>query len=158
MLYIITFTILLVLFCIDRKKTIKSIKVGIKKMLIQLPVFFTMSGLVAISLYFIDDNMIAEYLGKESNFLGVLNAGFIGSISIMPGFIAFPLAGILLEKGVPYMVLAAFTNTLMMVGVVSFPIEKEYFGVKVALIRNVIGLLMAVFIAFLIGLFYGEVF
>ncbi len=157
-LYSITFILLIILFFIDREKTIKSIKIGLKKMFVQLPLFFTMSALIAISLYFIDDKIIAHYLGKESSILGLLNASFLGSISIMPGFIAFPLAGLLLEKGVPYMVLASFTNTLMMVGVVSFPLEKEYFGIKVSIIRNLIGYLISVSVAVTIGIFYGEVF
>ncbi len=36
------------------------------------------------------------------------------------------------------MVLAAFTTTLMMVGVMTYPVEKEYFGAKVTIIRNLI--------------------
>ncbi len=56
----------------------------------------------------------------------------------MPGFIAFPLSGILLSKGVPYMVISAFTTTLMIVGVLSYPVEKAYFGTKVTIMRNVV--------------------
>jgi uncharacterized membrane protein YraQ (UPF0718 family) len=64
----------------------------------------------------------------------------------------------LLDKGVSYMVLSAFTTTLMMVGVFTFPIEKEYFGVKVAIIRNVIGLFVALIVALMTGIFFGEIF
>lgn len=156
MIYIITFLLLIVLFFIDRKKTIKSVKIGLKKLGFQFPVFITMAALVAVSLYFVDDTMIAKYLGNEHNLLGLINSSFIGSIALMPGFIAFPLAGLLLEKGVSYMVLAGFTNSLMMVGFVSFPVEKEYFGVKVSIIRNLIGLAIAIITALLIGIFYGE--
>jgi len=57
-------------------------------------------------------------------------ASFFGSITLMPGFIAFPLCGILLKKGVTYMVLSAFSTTLMMVGFVTFPLEKNILGLK----------------------------
>jgi uncharacterized membrane protein YraQ (UPF0718 family) len=116
-----------------------------------------MSALVAISLAFVNDSIIAQYLGKNNSFLGLLNASIMGSIALIPGFIAFPLAGLLIEKGVPYMVLAAFTNTLMMVGIVSFPLEKEYFGIKISIIRNLIGYIIALIVALIIGIFYGEV-
>ncbi len=76
----------------------------------------------------------------------------------MPGFITFPLCGILVEKGVTYMVLSAFSTTLMMVGIVTFPIEKEYLGVKVAIIRNVISFCIALCVAFITGFFFGEIF
>jgi uncharacterized membrane protein YraQ (UPF0718 family) len=85
-------------------------------------------------------------------------ASLFGSITIMPGFIAFPLSGILLNKGVPYMVLSAFTTTLMMVGILTYPVEKEYFGVKVTIIRNIISLFIALAVAMMTGIFFGEIF
>lgn len=158
MIYIFTLIILSILFLIDKEKTIRSIKRGFKKLFIQLPVFLTMSALVAVSLHFISDEVIAQHLGRNSSIFGLFNASIIGSIAIMPGFIAFPLGGILLTKGVPYMVLGGFTNTLMMVGVASFPVEKEYFGVKVSILRNFIGYIISIIVALIIGIFYGEVF
>ncbi len=158
MIYIITGLILIVLFFVDRKKTVKSIKVGLKKMIFQMPIFLTMSALIAISLYFVDDSLIARYLGEDSSALGLINVSVIGSVTLMPGFIAFPLAKLLLEKGVPYMILAGFTNTLMMVGVLSFPVEKEYFGVKVSIIRNIVSYTISIIVAILVGIIYGEVF
>ncbi len=56
------------------------------------------------------------------------------------------------------MVLSAFTTTLMMVGVLTYPIEKEYFGMKVTVIRNVISFFIAIIVALVIGIFFGEVF
>jgi hypothetical protein len=76
----------------------------------------------------------------------------------MPGFIAFPLAGILAQKRVAYMVIAAFTTTLMMVGVLTASIEKAYFGLKVTVVRNVVSFFIALSVAVMIGLFFGEIF
>ncbi len=41
------------------------------------------------------------------------------------------------------MAISGFTTTLMMVGILSFPIEKTYFGFRVALVRNIVSLLIA---------------
>jgi uncharacterized membrane protein YraQ (UPF0718 family) len=71
--------------------------------------------------------------------------------------VAFPLSGILLSKGVAYMTLSAFTTTLMMVGVLTYPIEKHYFGVKVTIIRNALSFAAALVIAAATGLYFGEV-
>jgi uncharacterized membrane protein YraQ (UPF0718 family) len=76
----------------------------------------------------------------------------------MPGYIAFPLGGILRGNGVSYMVISAFTTTLMMVGVLTFPVEKAYLGFKAALIRNILSFLIALIVAVFIGMFFGEVF
>ena len=114
--------------------------------------------LVSIILFLFPDEVISSYLNNSSKFISVLLASFIGSITLMPGFVAFPLSGILLTKGVPYMVLSAFTTTLMMVGIITFPIEKEYFGVKVTIIRNIISFFIALIIAIITGIFFREVF
>ena len=113
---------------------------------------------ISIILFLFPDEVILNYMGNNSKFISVLLASFLGSITLMPGFVAFPLCGILLTKGVPYMVLSAFTTTLMMVGIITFPIEKEYFGVKVTIIRNIISFFIALIVAVITGIFFGEIF
>jgi len=145
------------LMIIDSKKTIKGLKLGVKKLRKNLPVFLNMIIMVSISLYFISDELIIKYLGGGNYLFSLSFAILIGSISFMPGFIAFPLAGVLLDKGVSYTVVAAFTTTMMMVGVLTYPIEKEFFGHKVAIARNLVGLVVALVVSFVIAVVYGEV-
>ena len=114
--------------------------------------------LVSIALFLVPDEVISSYLGAENKFIGVLLASLVGSVTLMPGFIVFPLCGILLSKGVLYMVLSAFTTTLMMVGILTYPLEKDYFGAKVTIIRNAIGFCIALVIAIVTGIFFGEIF
>lgn len=155
-LYSVTGLALLISIIIDRKKTLTAIKISCKKFVNIIPAFLIMLILVSIVLFFVSDKMISNYIGSNDKFIGVILASLFGSITLMPGFIAFPLCGILLKKGVSYMVLSAFTTTLMMVGILSYPIEKEYFGVKVTIIRNVISFFIALIVALSIGLFFGE--
>ena len=156
--YTITGLILLISFIINKQKTIKAIKISFIKFKKIFPTFITMLILVSIILFLFPDEVISNYLGNSSKFISVLLASFIGSITLMPGFVAFPLSGILLTKGVPYMVLSAFTTTLMMVGIITYPIEKEYFGTKVTIIRNIISFLIALTVAIMTGIFFGEIF
>jgi uncharacterized membrane protein YraQ (UPF0718 family) len=156
-LYSITGLALLLSFLADRKKTFLAIKISYKKIVNILPAFVTMLILVSIVLFLVLDKLISNYLGNNELTIGVILATFFGSITLMPGFIVFPLCGILLQKGVSYTVLSAFTTTLMMVGILTFPIEKQYFGVKVAIVRNVISLFIALSVALLIGIFFGEI-
>ncbi|NIA19020.1 MAG: hypothetical protein GWP07_01080 [Xanthomonadaceae bacterium] len=141
---------------LDRKKTATALKIAWRKFVAILPAFLIMLILVSIVLFLIPDTMISHYLGNDSRFIGIVFASSFGSITLMPGFVAYPLCGILLKKGVSYMVLAAFTTTLMMVGILTYPVEKEYFGVKVTIIRNAVSFVMALFIALVIGLCFGE--
>ena len=157
-LYVVTVLVVLVSFMASREKTFKAAKIAAKRLVAILPAFLIMLVLVSIVPFLIPDEVISDYLGSNNKFIGVLSASLIGSITLMPGFIAFPLCGILLKKGVLYMVLAAFTTTLMMVGVLTYPIEKEYFGAKVTIVRNVISFFIALAIALVIGIFFGEIF
>ena len=157
-LYAITGLALVVSLIASREKTLKALKISYRRFINILPAFLIMLILVSVVLFLLPDYVISNYLGVENKFTGVLLASFLGSITLMPGFIAFPLAGILLKKGVVYMVLSAFTTTLMMVGILTYPIEKQYFGVKVTIMRNAISLLIALIIALVTGIFFGEIF
>jgi len=156
-LYVFTGLVLIVSFILDRGKSIRALKIALKKIVNLLPVFVEMIIIISIVLYLVPENLIATCLGSSRNMNGILIAAFFGSIAILPGFIVFPLSGILLEKGVTYMVLSAFTTTLMMVGVLTFPLEKKFLGTGVAVARNIISLIIALIVAIVTGIFYGEI-
>jgi uncharacterized membrane protein YraQ (UPF0718 family) len=158
MFYAISIGLIIILMFIDSERTLRGIKKGIKKITKIAPVFINMIILVSISLYFFSDELILRYLGDTNIFQSILLALGIGSITFMPGFVVFPLAGLLLEKGVSYVVLAAFTTSMMMVGVLTFQIEREYYGTKLTIIRNLMGLLMAIIVSGVIGIVLGGLF
>jgi uncharacterized membrane protein YraQ (UPF0718 family) len=155
-LYLLVGVGLAISFIASREKTFRALKIAAKRFLTILPAFLTMLILVSVVLYLLPDEVIATYLGIDDRFVGTFFASLLGSITLMPGFIAFPLCGILLAKGVPYMVLSAFTTTLMMVGVLTYPVESAYLGAKVTVIRNALGLLTALVVAAATGLLFGE--
>ena len=159
MTYLYVFTALMfgISLMTDRMKTKKAVKIAVKKFLKILPGFVQMLILVSVLLYLVPDKLIVKYLGESSNLVGIISGFFFGSITLMPGFIAFPLGGILLNKGVSYMSIAAFTTTLMNVGVLTYPVEKEYFGIRLTILRNLIGLVIAIIITLVVGFVYGEV-
>ena len=155
-LYIVTVVIVAVSLLLDRDKTIKGIKVGMKKFRKILPNYLKLLILVAIILFY-SEGLITDYLGQENTLLGMLAGLSLGSLTMMPGFISYPLAGVLVKKGVIYMVVASFVTTLMMVGVLTYPLEKEYMGTRATLVRNGVSLIIAAIISLAIGVFYGEI-
>jgi uncharacterized membrane protein YraQ (UPF0718 family) len=152
----VTAILVIVSFIADRKKTLQGIKIGLKKFRKILPDYLKILIFVAVILFF-SESLIAEYLGQDNTFLGMVIGLILGSVTIMPGFIAYPLAGVLVEKGVLYMIVAAFVTTLMMVGLLTYPLEKEYLGVRATLLRNGGSFLIAVIISLTIGFCYGEI-
>ncbi len=156
-LIIVTFAALLLSFLKDRNKTYEALKKARHKFTDMLVPLLLVIVFVSFALYFISGELISEYLSGSNRTFGVIIASLLGSISVMPGFIAFPLGGLLKDNGVPYMVISAFTTTLMMVGILTFPIEKRYFGFKVALIRNIFACGIAILVALITGIYFGEI-
>ena len=95
---------------------------------------------------------ISGIIGEKSGWFGVILASVIGSVTLIPGFVAFPTAALLLENGAGYMQIAAFVSTLMMVGVVTMPVEIKYFGKKATLLRNAAAFVFSFIVALIIGM------
>jgi len=154
---ILTAVLTLISFVFDKKKTLEGIKKGTMMFLKILPTLLSVIILVSVVLYFVSDKVLLEYLGKDAGLGAYLSAAIIGSVSIIPGFIAYPLASILLKTGVSLSVLSVFITTLKMVGILTIPIEAKFFGLKTAIIRNalsfvgalVVGVIMALILNYL---------
>ncbi len=81
----------------------------------------------------------------------------MGSITLIPGFISYPIAAGLIQQGASYAVVATFMTTLMMVGVVTLPLEIRYLGRTAAIMRNALNFVAAVIIGLAVGLIMGVV-
>jgi len=152
-LIFISVACLVLSLAVDQRKTFEGIKRGLKMFLTLLPALLTVLILVSVFLSLVPDKTIVKLLGAKSGTMGIAIAALVGAIALIPGFIAFPLAKILLVKGVSYQVVAVFITTLIMVGVLTLPIEFKYFGKKAAIMRNVLSLFGAIIVGLLIGLF-----
>ena len=92
--------------------------------------------LLGASMAVISPESIHALLGENSGAVGMFVAAAIGSITLIPGFIAFPMAKTVLEMGAGIMQVAVFVSTLMMVGVITAPMESQFFNRKIMLLRN----------------------
>ena len=154
-LYIITILILAISYFKDKKKTIMALKKGWKSFENILPQFLGVIMLVGILLAVLNPEAISKIIGKESGWLGVILAALVGAITFIPGFVAFPTAAMLLQNGAGFMQIGAFVSTLMMVGVVTMPVEMKYFGKKLTIWRNVLAFMFSFIVAFIIGKVVG---
>lgn len=147
---------LAVSFVKSRDKTKAALKKAFKAFEGILPQFLVVLVLVAITLSVLDTATVSRFLGAESGVLGILMASVVGAITLIPGFVAFPAAAALLEGGAGATQIAAFVSSLMMVGVVTLPMETKYFGRKAAVMRNLLAfgfsLVAALFVGWVVGL------
>lgn len=135
----------------DKSKTINSIKMSSGLMRNMIGEIFAILFLIGLILTFIPPEMIKQYLGGSNILTSTVISAFIGSITLIPAFVAFPLVGSLLDAGANIIPIVAFLTTLTMVGFVTFPLEKREFGLKFALTRNILSFSFAIVIALLMG-------
>jgi uncharacterized membrane protein YraQ (UPF0718 family) len=140
----------------NRHKTLMAAKKAFKAFEGIMPQFIVVLIFVSASLAVLDNRTISRFIGEGSGALGVLAASLVGAVTLIPGFVAFPAAAALMKEGAGATQIAAFVSSLMMVGVVTLPMEIKYFGKQAALMRNgmafVFALVAAVFVGWVVGL------
>lgn len=146
---------LVVSFLADRQKTFLSLRKAWKAFAGILPEFLVILIATGLILAYLSPEVIAALIGEHSGVIGVVLASLAGSVTLIPGFIAFPMAALLLQKGAGILPIAAFVSALMMVGVVTFPLERKTFGTRVALMRNVLAFLFSLLVAIVLRLVLG---
>ncbi len=142
-------------FSRDRQKTRQSLKKSWKAFENILPAFSQILLLLGAMMAVVSPASIHALLGENSGWAGMIIAASLGSITLIPGFIAFPMAKTVLEMGAGLMQVAVFVSTLMMVGVVTAPMESQFFSRKTMLLRNGMSVFFSFLVAFVIGKVVG---
>ncbi|HOV28872.1 MAG TPA: permease [Synergistales bacterium] len=132
----------------DRDKTRAALAKARASLLMILSPLVTVILLVALVLTALPPSFLSRLVGAQSGFPGVLLASLAGSVTLIPGFAAFPMAKMLLDNGAGIVQVGVLVSTLMMVGVVTLPMERSIFGWKATLARNA----LAYGHSFLVGL------
>ncbi len=148
---IITVAALIISIIKDPVKTKRGVTRGIKMFVNLLPTLLTVLIIVSVIIYIFPKEVIIQNLGENSGITGMIIAAMLGSIALIPGFIAFPLGSVLLKYGISYKIISIFLTTLMMVGILTLPVEIKYFGFRVAVIRNVLSFIGAIIIGVIMG-------
>lgn len=151
-LYVLATILLIISFVKDKKKTKIALKKAWKSFENILPQFIVILILIGIMLAIISPETISKLIGNQSGWMGMIIASIIGSITLIPGFVAFPLAAALLKSGAGFMQIAVFISTLMMVGLVTMPVEISYFGKKATILRNIMAYVFSFIVAIIIGM------
>ena len=150
-LYGLCIVLTLVSFLKNKEKTKKAVINGVKSFEKIMPQFLSIVIVIAITLTILKPETISKLIGKDSGILGVLLSSIVGSIAMMPTFVAFSTGNTLLQNGAGYAQVSALITTLTMVGMLTFPLEAEYRGKKSAFYRNFFAFLFSFIVAIFMG-------
>ena len=136
----------------NKEKTKNALIKSVKSFENIMPQFLTIVGLI---LAIVDTNTITKFIGQESGFLGVLFSNVVGSLVMVPTFVAFSTGNTLLNSGAGYAQVAGLVSTLTLVGLMTFSLESKYIGKKAAFYRNFFAFLFSFVVAFFMGVILG---
>ncbi len=131
-------------------KTQKALKIAWTSFIRILPMMLGIIGLIGLVLTLLAPATI-QAVFNNAQWWSTALAAVLGSLTIMPAFIAFPLAASFLREGAGVMPIAAFVTTLTMVGIVTAPMEISFFGRRLTLWRNILSFFAAIIIAYIMG-------
>ncbi len=123
------------------------------EMIMVLPPVFILLGLLDV---WVKRETMVKAMGKDSGFVGILLAFFLGSAAAGPLYAAFPVALTLLRKG------SSFRNVLIMIGAWSttkIPLllfEAASMGLEFTITRFIINIFGILGIAFISEKFLGH--
>jgi len=103
-----------------------------------LPMVFIIIIAIGLLLGFVPPEQISRFVGDQSGAGGVVLVGIVGAIMHIPALLSFPLAASILESGASVTAVAAFITTLT--------------SKKMALLRNGMSFVIAILIAFIMGM------
>lgn len=150
-LYSMAAILLWISYLKDKKKTKLALQKAWKSFEGVMPQFLGIIFVVGFTLAVLNAEMISAVTGNESGMLGVLVSAVVGSVTMMPTFVAFSTANMLLQNGSGYAQVAALVSTLTLVGVVTYPMESKHIGRKAAFLRNMMAFLFSLIVAVVIG-------
>ena len=131
----------------DSEKTKQSLEVA-KGMFLNIGgEIFGLLLLVALFFTLVPEGAVESLLGGTNVFLSSVYGALMGTVLILPKFVAMPLASDLIAEGAHIVVAAGFITTLTMVGFATLPVEIDHFGKKYTLVRNVLSFIFALLIA-----------
>jgi len=149
---IIAIVALLIAVVKNKEKARQSLKMARKTFIGMLPMLFIIISIIGLLLGFVPPEQISRFIGEQSGPGGILIIGIVGALMHIPALLSFPLAASILESGASVTAVVAFITTLTMIGMITLPLEIQILGKKMALLRNGISFVVALLIAFLMGM------
>ncbi|MBS6184665.1 MAG: permease [Clostridium celatum] len=150
-LYSLAIVSIIISFIKDKSKTKESIILGLKSFENILPQFLFIIISIGILLSFLTTDTISKILGNSSGFIGIIIADIMGAITMMPTFVAFSLGNTLLLNGAGYAQVGTLVSSLVLIGLMTFPLEVKYIGKRAALLRNVIAFIFSIIVGIILG-------
>lgn len=149
-LYIATAILFLISYKKDKDNSKKAFLKGLKSIESILPQFLGIILVVGLTLAILNPEAISKIIGENSGIKGIALSAILGSIAMMPTFVAFSTGDMLLKSGAGMAQVTALISTLTLIGVITIPLESKYIGKRATFYRNVFAFIFSFIVAFFV--------
>jgi uncharacterized membrane protein YraQ (UPF0718 family) len=125
---------------INREIGIKALSItafSFKEMILVIPPIFVLLGLLDI---WVPREMMIKFMGEGSGLKGILLSFFIGSAAAGPLYGAFPVAAVLMKKGVKFSNILIFIGAWSTTKIPMFLFEMASLGTRFAVTRLLVNI------------------
>ena len=112
-----------------------------------LPMLLAVIGLVGLFQVAVTPQMLRT-LFSGAPLHDTLVGTVVGGVSVGQPFLSYIIGGELLKEGISLCAVTAFILAWVTLGIVQLPLEWSLFGGRFTIVRNLLGLLFALLIAF----------
>ncbi|MFC0524922.1 hypothetical protein ACFFGV_15190 [Pontibacillus salicampi] len=151
-LYVTAIIVTLISFKKDKTKTNEALYKAWRMFRNIIPDVLSIMLFVGLSLSILTPSLISSIIGEQSGIIGVIYSILIGSVSLIPSFVVYPLGATLVQNGAGLPQVAAMMSSLMCVGIVTLQMEQKIFGRSFAYTRNAASVMMSILFALIVWL------
>lgn len=151
-----TVFLLFFIWLVNRQVGLKAIGVAgysFKEMFLVLPPVFVLLGLLDI---WVPRETIVKYMGQGSGLMGMVLAILLGSAAAGPLYGAFPIAAVLMKKGVKFSNIMIFIGAWSTTKIPMFLFEMSALGSAFAITRLLVDIPGIIIIAYLLSVFVSR--
>lgn len=149
-LYVAVVILFLISYKKDKEKSKKAFFKGVKSIENILPQFLGIILVVGLTLAVLNPETISSIIGGNSGVIGIALSAILGSIAMMPTFVAFSTGDMLLKSGAGIAQVAALISTLTLIGIITVPLESKYIGKRATFYRNLFAFIFSFIVAFFV--------
>jgi uncharacterized membrane protein YraQ (UPF0718 family) len=154
--FLITLLLLLGIAAFDHVRAVKALQVfnfSLREMLLVIPPIFFLLGFLDV---WVPKETMVKYMGPGSGILGVFLAFFIGSAAAGPLYGAFPVAAVLMKKGVSFPNILIFMGAWSTTKIPMFLFEMASLGPQFAWTRLAVDIPGIIVIAIILNQLIGK--
>lgn len=149
--FLIVVIMICVLIVFNRPIGMKALSVSgysFKEMLLVIPPVFVLLGLLDV---WVPREKMMKYMGEGSGLKGIVLAILIGSAAAGPLYGAFPVAAVLMKKGVKFSNILIFIGAWSTTKIPMFLFEMTSLGAKFAFTRLIVDIPGIIIIAYILS-------